>query len=107
MTLKRKPSPVTSINCEDSPAVQEKKKQHSVSEEFTDGEEENKQKIWESLTPTVTTPEVLKKKLDSLATKDINLLRAEIECVTDSLHNKVDKLESAVFEAETENDKLN
>lgn len=39
----------------------------------------------ESLTPTVTTPEILNKKLDSLTTKAINLLGAEIECVIDSL----------------------
>ena len=61
----------------------------------------------ESLTPTVTTPEILNKKLDSLTTKAINPLGAEIECVIDSLHNKADKLESQVFDAETENDKLN
>lgn len=82
-TLKRKPSSVTSTNCKDSPVVRKPDKQvgkkpRSVSKEFTDGEEENQENM-ESLTPTVTTPEVLSKKLDSLATKAINLLGAEIE----------------------------
>ena len=51
-TLKRKPSSVSSTNSEDSPVVgkpkpnkQEKKKQRFVSEEFTDGEEENEQNM--------------------------------------------------------------
>ena len=51
-SLKRKPLPVSSTNSEDSPVVgkpkpnkQEKKKQRFVSDEFTDGEEENEEKI--------------------------------------------------------------
>ena len=108
--LKRKPSSVSSTNSEDSPVVgkpkpnkQEKKKQRFVSEEFADGEEENKHNV-ES---TVTTLDVLSKKLDSLATKDdINQFRAEIQRVIDSLHNKVDKMEGRVFDVEAENDKL-
>ena len=84
-TLKRKPSSVSSTNSEDSPAVgkpkpnkQEKKKQRVVSEEFTDGEEAKEHNV-ES---TVTTLDVLSKKLDSLATKDdINQFRAEIQRV--------------------------
>ena len=109
-TLKRKPSSVSSTNSEDSPVVgkpkptkQEKKKQRFVSEEFTDGEEENEQ----NMESTVTTLDVLSKKLDSLATKDdINQFRAEIQRVIDSLHNKVDKMESRVFDVEAENDEL-
>ncbi len=109
-TLKRKPSSVSSTNSEDSPVVgkpkpnkQEKKKQRFVSEEFTDGEEENEQ----NMESTVTTLDVLSKKLDSLATKDdINQFRAEIQRVIDSLHNKVDKMEGRVFDVEAENDKL-
>ena len=78
--MKRKPSSVSSTNSEDSPVVgkpnrQEKKKQRFVSEEFTDGEEENEQ----NMESTVTILDVLSKKLDSLATKDdINQFRAEI-----------------------------
>ena len=109
-TLKRKASSVSSTNSEDSPVVgkpkpnkQEKKKQRFVSEEFTDGEEENEQ----SMESAVTTLDVLSKELDSLATKeDINQFRAEIQRVIDSLHNKVDKMESRVFDVEAENDKL-
>ena len=77
LTLKRKPSSVSATNFEDSPIVgnlkpnkQEKKKQRFVSEEFTDGEE-NEQNM-ESCTPAVTTLDVLSKKLDSLATKDVS-----------------------------------
>ena len=45
--------------------------------------------------------------MDSLATKDdINQFRAEIQRVIDSLHNKVDKMESRVFDVEAENDEL-
>ena len=109
-TLKRKRSSLSSTNSEDSPVVgkpkpnkQEKKKQRFVSEEFTDGEEENEQ----NMESTVTTLDVLSKKLDSLATKDdINQFRAEILHVIDSLPNKVDKMESRVFDVETENDEL-
>ena len=109
-TLKRKPSSVSSTNSEDSPVVgkpkpnkQEKKKQRFVSEELTDGEEENEQ----NMESTVTTLDVLSKKLDSLATKDdIDQFRAEIQRVIDSLHNKVDKMESRVFDVEAEKDKL-
>ena len=55
----------------------------------------------------VTTLDVLSKELDSLATKDdINQFRAEMQRVIDSLHNKVDKMESRVFDVEAENDKL-
>ena len=101
---------MSSTNSEDSPVVekpkpnkQEKKKQRFVSEEFTDGEEENEQ----NMESTVTTLDVLSKKLDSLATEDdINQFRAEIQRVIDSLHNKVDKMESRVFDVEAENDKL-
>ena len=85
------------------PNKQEKKKQRFVSEEFTDGEEENEQ----NMESTVTTLDVLSKKPDSLATKDdINQFRAEIQRVIDSLHNKVDKMESRVFDVEAENDEL-
>ena len=77
LTFKRKPSSVSATNFEDSPIVgnlkpnkQEKKKQRFVSEEFTDGEE-NEQNM-ESCTPAVTTLDVLSKKLDSLATKDVS-----------------------------------
>jgi len=109
-TLKRKASSVSSTNSEDSPVVgkpkpnkQEKKKQRFVSEELTDGEEENEQ----NMESTVTTLDVLSKKLDSLATKDdIDQFRAEIQRVIDSLHNKVDKMESRVFDVEAEKDKL-
>ena len=109
-TLKRKASSVSSTNSEDSPVVgkpkpnkQEKKKQRFVSEEFTDGEEENEQ----NMESTVTTLDVLSKKLDSLATKDdINQFRAEIQRVVDSLHNNVDKMESRVFDVEAKNDEL-
>ena len=58
--LNRKPSSVNSTNSEGSPVVeklkpnqQEQKKHCFVSEEFTDGEEENKQNM-ESCTPAVT-----------------------------------------------------
>ena len=45
--------------------------------------------------------------MDSLATKDdINQFRAEIQRVIDSLRNKVDKMESRVFDEEAENDEL-
>ena len=53
---------------------------------------------------TVTTLDVFSKKLDSLATKDDNnQFRTEIQRVIDSLRNKVDKMESRVFNVEAEN----
>ena len=74
---------MSSTNSEDSPVVgkpkpnkQEKKKQRFVSEEFTNGDEENEQ-IMEC---TVTTLDVLNQILDPLATKDdINQFRADIQ----------------------------
>ena len=88
-TLKRKPSSASSTNSEDSPVVgkpkpnkQEKKKRRFASEELTDGEEKSEQ----NMESTVTTLDVLSKKLDSLATKeDINQFRAEIQRLIDSL----------------------